>query len=559
MLFTNGKNVSQKNIAGKKFLRREDLTESIRISIAVRGFLAKENSEWGMITFLAKEYNVSRTFIYDLILSLSTFLSIILYKKPSQMRSISMDMVLQQILSFRMEGKCSLEATSVMMKRLGLPCNSMGFISEYLEKTGSLLPDTLKSDESETQSVIFVSDEVFAKNTPILVTVDPVSSAILKIELADARKAKNWVTHWNCIQKNGHMAIYLVSDEGTGLTSGHAKGLADIPWQPDTFHAIAHRIGIYMVRFEKSAYQAMENEYDCLSKFDSAKSDEVIARRIDNYDEAVKETLKAIELYEQFKYLYTGIIKELNVFDSNGNLRERKEAEENIIIYLELIDTFQNTTLSAATKKIRKTLKNLLNYFEKAIEIVEELKKLNINEDALKALCSGWQWHKRYIKSKRAAIRNYCKENEAFCLEITEGYIQEGCEAVKEQIYNRLNHIVQSSAMVECINSIIRPYLNMSRNNISQGMLNLIMFYHNHRRYNSGERKGKTPCEILSGKKQEKDWAELLIEVTNSNEFSINSSQISLAPMNICAYSKSDNDIICHTSSDDYTPLVKAS
>jgi len=27
----------------------------------------------------------------------------------------------------------------------------------------------------------------------------------------------------------------------------------------------------------------------------------VIARRIDNYDEAVKETLKAIELYEQFK------------------------------------------------------------------------------------------------------------------------------------------------------------------------------------------------------------------------------------------------------------------
>ena len=148
MLLTNGKNVSRKNIAGKKFLRREDLTESIRISIAVRGFLAKENSEWGMITFLAKEYNVSRTFIYDLILSLTTALSIILYKKPSQVRSISRDMVLQQILSFRMEGKCSLEATSVMMKRLGMPCNSMGFISEYLEKTGSLLPDTLKSDEN---------------------------------------------------------------------------------------------------------------------------------------------------------------------------------------------------------------------------------------------------------------------------------------------------------------------------------------------------------------------------------------------------------------------------
>ena len=69
--------------------------------------------------------------------------------------------------------------------------------------------------------------------------------------------------------------------------------------------------------------------------------------------------------------------------------------------------------------------------------------------------------------------------------------------------------------MVECINSIIRPYLNTSRNQISQEMLNLIMFYHNHRRYNSGERAGKTPYEILSSKTQEKDWLELLFEVIN--------------------------------------------
>jgi hypothetical protein len=67
--------------------------------------------------------------------------------------------------------------------------------------------------------------------------------------------------------------------------------------------------------------------------------------------------------------------------------------------------------------------------------------------------------------------------------------------------------------MVECVNSIIRPYLNTSHNQISQEMLNLIMFYHNHRRYNSGERAQKTPYEILSGKKQEKDWLALLFEI----------------------------------------------
>ena len=78
----------------------------------------------------------------------------------------------------------------------------------------------------------------------------------------------------------------------------------------------------------------------------------------------MKISYKNMELYEQFKYLYTGIIKELHVFDSNGNLRERKSAEENIKIFLELIDTLKNKTLSDTINKIRKTVPKLLNYFD---------------------------------------------------------------------------------------------------------------------------------------------------------------------------------------------------
>ncbi len=46
------------------------------------------------------------------------------------------------------------------------------------------------------------------------------------------------------------------------------------------------------------------------------------------------------------------------------------------------------------------------------------------------------------------------------------------------------------------------------------------MFYHNHRRYNSGERAHKTPYEILSGKKQEKDWLEFLFEIIGDDHAS---------------------------------------
>ena len=44
------------------------------------------------------------------------------------------------------------------------------------------------------------------------------------------------------------------------------------------------------------------------------------------------------------------------------------------------------------------------------------------------------------------------------------------------------------------------------------------MFYHNHRRYKAGKRRGKTPMEILTGKGQQKDWIELLFELVEEKE-----------------------------------------
>ena len=44
------------------------------------------------------------------------------------------------------------------------------------------------------------------------------------------------------------------------------------------------------------------------------------------------------------------------------------------------------------------------------------------------------------------------------------------------------------------------------------------MFYHNHRRYKAGKRKGKTPMELLTGRKQQEDWVELLCQEVDINK-----------------------------------------
>jgi hypothetical protein len=83
----------------------------------------------------------------------------------------------------------------------------------------------LTTSKDEVKLIVFLSDEIFAKNIPILVTVDPISSAILRIELADSRKVEDWKNHWECLEQNGYLATYLVTDEGRGLCSAQKEAL----------------------------------------------------------------------------------------------------------------------------------------------------------------------------------------------------------------------------------------------------------------------------------------------------------------------------------------------
>lgn len=494
----------------KKFIRRPDLTPYTRLHISYTALTAQLYGWWGAITDLSNQFNVSRTFIYD---SAASFKSAVsgLFSPPVKTLVNDKKDSCEMLVSLRLEGRCSIEAISTIMKRQGLNLSSVGSISQIGQYFGSLLPNTLQS-ENNIQLVVFLSDEIFAKNDPILITVEPQSSAILKIELAERRRAEEWKKHWQCLEENGYCATYLVTDEGVGLCAASNDVFPGILRQPDTYHAIAHQLGQWQERLERSAYKEIEEEYKREKALDSARSDEVIAKRITRYEEAKKKADEAIEFYENFCYLYRCIINELKPFDSSGNLHDRQQAEENIKAGLILIESLENKKINKAINKVKRTLPELLNYFDTAQVITSELEKLPIGQKALRALCLAWQWNKAKIKAKDTNRRWWSADQERFCLEFAEGYLQEDYDVVKEQIYKELDKIVQSSALVECINSIIRPYLNNAKGNVTQEALNLIMFYHNHRRYKAGKRKGKTPMEILTGNTQEKDWIELLFE-----------------------------------------------
>lgn len=496
----------------RRFTRREDLSTDTRLMIATIALNAIINGVWGTITHLSHEHGISRTFIYYLVASLREA-GLYIFSETVQWCNNSLRVIsIQMMLSLRLEGQSSIGAISQIMKRFNCEVSSTGSISQILTRIGRLLPKTIDVGDNVLRFVVFASDEIFSKRLPILVTVDPVSSAILCIELCDSRTADDWKRHFQCLFDDGVYAIYFVSDEGQGLISGHDAVMPDVIRQSDIYHAIAHQLGQWVQRLEAAAYKAIKIEDERERVLNSAKSSSVQDKRLDDCVRASKNANKAIALYETFLYLYQCLCAELDLFGNNGNLRSSQVVVEGIEACLTLLVELNHPQISQAVEKSRRTLPDLLHYFDVAREIVAECKELPINEICLKAFCLAWQWGKKSRKAKSPKQKQIAQQKERFYLDLAENLHDEDGIDVQQEIYSRLDEIVRSSSLVECINSIIRPYLNTCKNHVTQEVLNLLLFYHNHRRYVDGVRKGKTPMEIFTGKEQTKDWISILFE-----------------------------------------------
>ena len=490
---------------------RQDLTEEIRFEIAYLAYQAQQSkNSYGAITKLTLEYKICRSFVYVLLNILKGFISHI-FSPKEQKKRISKKEIISKMLMLRMVGGSSIQDISSLMKYDELDYSSVGSTSQNLSAIGKMLPmvQTIFSDENI--EITAVSDEIFIGNQPILITADPKSSAILVIELAKDRTKDTWNEHISKIVLSGKIEIIsMVTDGGTGLCSAISD--KNILWQPDTYHAIAHRLGKWVHILESRAYKRIAIEYERKRVISSAKTQKIINKRRYNYNKSCKSSIEAIDIYEDFLYLYANLIKELQPFHSDGKIRNRDSARANIEVALELMKSLENSHINSQIKSIEKILPELLNYFERTKTAIEKCKKLGISDENITTLTLEWQWKKALVKAKKEERRKRAKGEWLFYQEYAKDSLGESYEELSQVIFDEFDNIVQASSMIENINSILRPYLDKSKNQITQEFLNLFAFYHNHRRYNAGKRKGKTPMEILTDKKQNKDWVELLTD-----------------------------------------------
>src|ERR1700704_6410722 len=149
---------------------------------------------YGKMTQIAQEYHISRTFLYQLIWAANLQLETLFSDQKPHVEDPH-PLFKPFILLLRLEGKCSIPSLSSILKYFQYQPNSAGYLSACFKNYGAALPSTLSMAEHKV--AFDLSDEIFARHQPILVTIEAQSTAMLKMQLASERSAETWKAHFD--------------------------------------------------------------------------------------------------------------------------------------------------------------------------------------------------------------------------------------------------------------------------------------------------------------------------------------------------------------------------
>ena len=484
-----------------KFMRRPDIDTVARVHIAAQAFLGL--GVYGAITRIAKSYRVSRLFVYTLLWQL-----MLLYEldmgAPGSPEAVRKE-IDRHILLLRLEGQCALARISQILKQLGRPFSSVGYISQRLAAYAQALPHEAWTD---AQIVFLLCDEIFTLGQPILLTVEPRSLALLKIELAANREAETWKQHWDALVEAGLIEQQtVVSDQGPGLVKGCT--LRGLTHHPDLFHLL-RPLAMFGERFYRKALAAIAREYE-RGSVKVGRAEAVITKRRAAYEAAQAEAEEQIRRYDHFCYLWTALRQALELFDAQGESTALTSRQAEIAAIVQLMDELACAQLHQALASFTSGLAAYWGYYQRAEQVYQGYRRRYPHE-VVQALACGWQLARQATNSKAYGMRQRLAQDAGFYCAYAATLLPEVSEALRQEMVEALDTEVRSSSLIENVNSALRPLLETCRGQVAQPMLDLFAYVHNHRRFVRGKRAGKAPIEILTGKELAKTWLTSLLE-----------------------------------------------
>jgi len=397
-------------------------------------------------------------------------------------------------LLLRLEGKCSLPSLSSLLKYFPYQPNAVGYLSEGFQHDGAALPSTLAMTARTV--VLSLSDEIFARHQPILVTIEAHSTAILKMPLASERSAETWKAHLDDLGEHRFHSIGMASDRGLGLMAGEQAACPDARWVCDRFPAL-HDLFDRRRHLERTAYAALAKEEEATHTFHHAKSEATLDKRLQHSERAHHACEPALARYDPRDLLLHLLRDALHPCSPWGRLRTVAGVRAELTRLLSLLAEIDDAVLPKLLHTLRAPLDAILVPFEQA-ESLHRARLDRIPQQLFDALVLAWHHAQLSDQSHAKHKRDHQHESQQW-LDCAEGLLEHQFPPLQAMVFEQLEAIVQASSLVELVHAFLRPSLKSSKGHITQETFNLIRFYHHHRRDKSGKRQGKAPIELLTG------------------------------------------------------------
>ena len=485
--------------------------------------LPRQQRPWGMVTWMAEVFNLSRPSLYALaervkerLLAGTEAPRPPLAPIEAWRIEVTANRLKRTVLTASLPGKTAIRPLRHVLREAFDQTQSIGWVSHLLAEAGQKAGHILRQvDASPLGTVIVARDETFCQGLPLLLVIDPVSSTILLAEVCTDRQADTWGAALLLTQERGVTIGGIVEDMARMYQKSQKEAGLKLAVQKDVWH-IQRDGGKVLRELERAAFRAtgqvVKLERQLLAQWDESLF-------MDQYIAAVTQEERLYEQHAAFAEWLGHLADALELVDwRSGEIRDPALSGWLLEETLTAMSHINHPGVQKWVKTLRRHQKQLLTALDwlaaSLLPFGQQLAAVIQPEEQerfMRTVARHWRLQQALING-HSSFRQQAQAAEAALKALIAD--NEPRQQMAQALQTLLNAACRTSSMIENINGLLKSFLHnhqaFGHPDTLQLYLNLFVLWHNMRVYERGKRQGKSPYQWAGIDLGTDDWLTLL-------------------------------------------------